>query len=61
VLPDKSLVFRPRARRDHRLFLARSRVGMFKPVEILIALGALLIATGFAVLALVPPREVGFT
>ena len=33
---------------------------MFKPVETLIALGALLIATGVAVLALVPPpREMG--
>jgi len=60
VLPDKSLVFGPRDRRDHRPFPARSCVGMFKLVEILIALGALLIATGFAVLALVRPREVGF-
>lgn len=33
---------------------------MFKPVEILIALGALLIASGVAVIALVPPREVRF-
>jgi hypothetical protein len=33
---------------------------MFKPVEFLVALGALLIATGVAVLALTPPREVGF-
>jgi hypothetical protein len=33
---------------------------MFKCVEILIAVGALLIATGVAVLAFVPPREAGF-
>jgi len=52
-------VLGPRARRDHRPFLTHSCVGMFKPVEILIALGALLIATGVAVLALVPPREMG--
>jgi len=58
-LPDKSCVLGPRARRDHRPFLTHSCVGMFKPVEILIALGALLIATGVAVLALVPPREMG--
>jgi len=58
-LPDKFWVLGPRARRDHRPFLAHGRIGMFKPVEILIALGALLIATGVAVLALVPPREMG--
>jgi hypothetical protein len=32
---------------------------MFKRVEILVGLGALLLASGVAVLALVPPREVG--
>jgi len=32
---------------------------MFKRVEILLGLGTLLIATGVAVLALVPPRKVG--
>jgi uncharacterized membrane protein len=33
------------------------RAATFKRVEILIALGALLIATGVAVLALVPPQR----
>jgi hypothetical protein len=32
---------------------------MFEPMEILVALGALLIATGVALLRLVPQREVG--
>jgi len=53
------LVFGPRACRDDRPFLARSSADMFSRVEILIALGTLLIATGVAVLTLVPPREVG--
>jgi hypothetical protein len=59
-LPDKSCVLGPRVDRDHRPFLEAGRAATFERVEILIAVGVVLIATGIAVLALVPPREVGF-
>jgi hypothetical protein len=36
-----------------------TRAATFKRVEMLIAVGTLLIATGVAILALVPPPEVG--
>ena len=47
----------PRACRDHRPCPAGTRVDIFACVEIFIVLGGLLIATGIALLAGAPPRN----